>query len=172
MLFTFLHTRDRGPLDLPCVCARAPKWLEPSDWIITVVIIAIIRGLLKLCILFLVFHRLIHKTFDSLFRFAQPSCWHVIASISRINQNVYPGSNQCLWDNFRRNYFFVLATKEVNILFIRQLLWQNNKVDNRPRNIYIISCVLFSLFYKRDKEELLKRLHKTSSRPQAAKTIV
>lgn len=150
MLFNFLHTRDTGLLHLPCicVCARSPKWLGLcDDCIITVMIMAIIRGVLKLCILFLVFHRLIHKTFDSLFRFVQPSCWHVIASISRINQNVYPGSNQRLWDNFRRNYFFVLATKEVNILFIRQLLWQNNKVDKRPRNIYITSSVFCFLYF-------------------------
>ena len=149
MSFDFLHTQDWGLLQLPIewLCARAPKWLEPCDCIITVVIIAIIRGLLKLCILFLVFHRLIHKTFDSLFRFAQPSCWRVIASISRINQNVYPGSNQRLWSNFRRNYFFVLATKEVNIMFIRQLLWQNNKVDKRPPNIYITSSVFCFLYF-------------------------
>ena len=149
MSFDFLHTQDWGLLQLPIewLCARAPKWLEPCDCIITVVIIAIIRGLLKLCILFLVFHRLIPETFDSLFRFAQPSCWRVITSISRINQNVYPGSNQRLWDNFRWNYFFVLATKEVNILFIRQPLWQNNKVDKRPRNIYITSSVFCFLYF-------------------------
>ena len=147
MLFNFLHTQDWGLLHLPSECSRAPKWLEPCDCIITVVIIAIIRGLLKLCISFLVYHRLIHRTFDSLFRFAQPSCWHFIASISRTNQNVYPGSNQRLWDNFRWNYFFVLATKEVNILFIRQLLWQNNKVDKRPRNIYITFSVFCFLYF-------------------------
>ena len=144
MLFNFLHTRDRGLLE-PCR-VRAPQsdlnrlHYHCCDY-------SYYRRTFEIVYLIHSFHRLIHKTFDRLFRFAQPSCWRVIASTSRINQNVYPGSNQRLWVNFRRNYVFVLATKEVNILFLRQLLWQNDKVDKRPRNIYITSSVFCFLYF-------------------------